>query len=104
MKDIEVLIHDWRNAAENDFPPPEVTEQERQALAIAFLKTQKERGKIHGWPILGMSFKQTEQAEILDERMRVIHSFIDETLEVSGVNATAQVYIQKIIIRLILSL
>ena len=96
MRDIEQLIRDWEVAAESDFPPPVVTDEERQALAVAFLKTQRQRHRIHAWPILGMSLKQTRQAVALDERMMVIQSFIDETLLVDGLEPDAQTYIGNI--------
>lgn len=95
MRDIEQLIREWEYAADSDGIPPAVTEEERQALAVAYMKAEAERGKIHGWPILGISFNQARRAEELGSKMRSIHGFVRETLPGGvGTNAEAQAYIK----------
>ena len=101
MRDIEQLIHDWEVAAESDGAPPEISDEERQALAVAFLKAQTERGKIHGWPILGMSFEQARRVDQLGEKMRSIYGFVRESLPVISprmiaTDEEAQAYIRTV--------
>lgn len=80
IRNIEQLIKDWEFEADNDGNPPKITDEEREALALELLKTQNEREKIRGLPLIGMSEQQFRRTESLDRRVGSIHNFIRETL------------------------
>ena len=98
IRNIDQLIKNWEFEAENDGNPPKITDEEREALARELLKTQNERKKIRGLPLIVMSEQQYRRTVMLSQRMGSIHNFIRETLvEGKYVSDTAvQNYVNEI--------
>lgn len=80
MVDIEALIGKWMVAADSDGEPPKVTDEDRRALAVEYLKAQSQRKRIRGLPFLGMSEDQQTKHQDLGSRMGIIRNFVRETL------------------------
>ncbi len=78
---LERVIREWEAAAESDGMPPKISDKVRELMALEYLKAKKERSGIRGWPIIGMTEVQHEQARALDHRMGTIFNIIRESTQ-----------------------
>ncbi|KKU91955.1 MAG: hypothetical protein UY21_C0008G0014 [Microgenomates group bacterium GW2011_GWA1_48_10] len=80
MRNLDQLIEKWRWAADNDAPPPAITEDEQRALAVDFNNSKRQSQEFKKLPVRGVSEEQFRQGTQLGYRIRSIHNFTREAM------------------------
>ncbi len=81
---LENLLQKWRWAADNDAPPPTLTEEQKRGLAREHSRLEEERNGIRGRRFRGLTYEQRLRRGEIGRRMGSIGHFLSETLYVEG--------------------